>query len=105
MTAPTLQSRAALRQADRTATLLTLWEDDSGRHEHLGSGRQPGQQPSTGAKNPKKEPGDTDTENEKKGSALVAAVPNVVPPAADAVAPAADVVAPVPDLVAPAPMS
>ena len=33
---------------------------------NFGSGRQPGQQPSTGAKSPKKEPGGTDTEDEKK---------------------------------------
>ena len=67
----------------------------------LGSGRQPGQRPSTGAKSPKKEPGDTDTEDEKKGSALVAADPDVVPPVSGVVAPVAEVVAPVPDVVAP----
>ena len=42
----------------------------------LGSGRQPGQQPSTGAKSPKKEPGGTDTKDEKKDSGLAAAVPD-----------------------------
>jgi hypothetical protein len=68
--------------------------------------QQPGdtdtnQQPSTGATSPNQEPGDTDTNDEKKDSALVAAVPNVVPPAADVVAPVADVVAPVADVVAP----
>jgi hypothetical protein len=36
----------------------------------LGSGRQPGQQPSTGAKSPKKEPGGTNTEDENKDSGL-----------------------------------
>ena len=69
----------------------------------LGSGRQPGQRPSTGAKSPKKEPGDTDTEDEKKGSARVAADPNVVPPVSDVVAPVADVSAPDADVVAPVP--
>ena len=44
----------------------------------LGSGRQPGQQPSTGAKSPKKEPGGTDTKDEKKDSGLAAAVPDLV---------------------------
>ena len=34
-----------------------------------GSGRQRGQQPSTGAKSPKKEPGGTDTKDEKKDGA------------------------------------
>ena len=81
----------------------------------LGSGRQPGQQPSTGAKSPKKEPGGTDTEDEKKDSGLAAAVPDlvagsnvcagshVVAPVPDVVAPVPDVVAPVPDVVAPVP--
>jgi hypothetical protein len=74
--------------------------------------QQPGdtdtnQQSSTGATSPNQEPGDTDTDDETKDSALVAAVPNVVPPAADVVAPVADVAAPpnvvasVPNLVAP----
>ena len=39
-----------------------------GRTSTLGSGRQRGQQPSTGAKSPKKEPGGTETEDEKKDS-------------------------------------
>ena len=43
-----------------------------------GSGRQRGQQPSTGAKSPKKEPGGTDTKDEKKDSGLAAAVPDLV---------------------------
>jgi hypothetical protein len=82
-----------------------------------GSGRQRGQQPSTGAKSPKKEPGGTDTKDEKKdwGFAaalpdLVAAVPdlvtadpNVVAPVTRVVAPAPNVVAPAPNVVAPAP--
>jgi hypothetical protein len=59
------------------------------------------QRSSAGATSPNQEPGDTDTNDEKKDSALVAAVPNVVPPAADVVAPVADVVASVPNLVAP----
>jgi hypothetical protein len=68
--------------------------------------QQPGdtdtnQQSSTGATSPNQEPGDTDTNDEKKDSALVAAVPNVIPPAADVVAPVADVVAPVADVAAP----
>ncbi len=80
----------------------------------LGSGRQPGQQP-TGAKNPKKVPGGTDTADEKEVSGLgaavrdvVAAVPNVVArvtnvvaPVPNAVAPITTVVAPVPNVVAP----
>jgi hypothetical protein len=61
------------------------------------------QQHSTGTTSPNQEPGDTDTNDEKKDSALVAAVANVVPPAADVVAPAADVVAPAADVVAPVP--
>jgi hypothetical protein len=74
----------------------------------VGSDPQPGQQPSTGAKIPKKEPGGT-------GSGLVAAVPdpvgavpnvvasvpNLVAPVTDVVAPVTDVVAPVTDVVAP----
>ncbi len=76
-----------------------------------GSGRQRGQQPSTGAKSPKKEPGGTDTKDEKKDSGLAAAVPDlvaavpdsVVAPVPDVVAPAPNVVAPVPDVVAPVP--
>ena len=69
----------------------------------LGSGRQRGQQPSTGAKSPKKEPGGTDTEDEKKDSRLAAAVPNVVAPVPNVVAPVPNVVAPVPNVVAPVP--
>ena len=80
----------------------TLGKTIQGVTSTLGSGRQPGQQPSTGAKSPKKEPGGTDTDDEKKGSVL-AAVPNVVPPVADVVAPVPEVVAPVPDVVAPVP--
>ena len=74
----------------------------------FGSGRQPGQQPSTGAKSPKKEPGGTDTEDEKKDSGLaaavrdlVAAVPNVVAPVTNVVAPVPNVVVRVPNVVAP----
>jgi hypothetical protein len=66
------------------------------------------QRSSTGATSPNQEPGDTDTNNEKKDSALVAAVPNVLPLAADVAAPvpdvaalAADVAAPVADVAAP----
>ena len=75
----------------------------------LGSGRQPGQQPSTGAKSPKKEPGGTED------SGLAAAVPDLVAAVPTwsrrfpmwsrrfpiVVAPVPDVVAPVPDVVAP----
>ena len=74
----------------------------------FGSGRQPGQQPPTGAKSPRKEPGGTDTGDEKKDSGvaaavrdLAAAVTNVVAPVRDVVAPVRDVVAPVRDVVAP----
>jgi hypothetical protein len=80
-----------------------------------GSGRQRGQQPSTGAKSPKKEPGGTDTKDEKKDSGLAAAlpdlvaavpdlvtaVPNVVAPVSNVMAPGPDVVAHVTDVVAP----
>jgi hypothetical protein len=59
------------------------------------------QRSSTGATSPNQEPGDMDTNNEKKDSALVAAVPNVLPLAADVAAPVPDVAAPVPDVVAP----
>ena len=69
----------------------------------LGSGRQPGQQPSTGAKSPKKEPGGTDTEDEKKDSGLAAAVPDLVAPVPNVVAPVPNVVAPVSDVIAPVP--
>ncbi len=79
----------------------TLRKTIQGVTSTFGSGRQPGQQPSTGAKSPKKEPGDTDTEDEKKGSALVAAVLNVVPPVAEGVAPSAEAVAPSAEAVAP----
>ena len=76
----------------------------------FGSGRQPGQQPSTGAKSPRQEPGGTDTEDEKKDSGvaaavrdLVAAVTNVVAPVTNVVAPVTNVVAPVTNVVAPVP--
>ena len=69
----------------------------------LGSGRQRGQQPSTGAKSPKKAPRGTDTEDEKKDSRLAAAVPNVVAPVPNVVAPVPNVVAPVSDVIAPVP--
>src|SRR6202040_602672 len=59
------------------------------------------QQPSTGAKNPKKD--GTDTKDEKKDSGLAAAAPNAVAPAPTAVAPAPAAVAPAPAAVAPAP--
>src|SRR4029077_7835222 len=75
----------------------------------LGSGRQPGQQPSTGAKSPKKEPGGTNTEDENKDSGpaaavpdLLAAVPNVVAPVTHVIAPVTHVIAPVTHVVAPA---
>ena len=67
----------------------------------LGSGRQPGQQPSTGAKSPKKAPGGADTEDEKKDSGLAAAVPDLVAAVANVVAPVTNVIAPVPNVVAP----
>ena len=69
----------------------------------LGSGRQRGQQLSTGAKSPKKAPRGTDTEDEKKDSRLAAAVPNVVAPVPNVVAPVPNVVAPVSDVIAPVP--
>jgi hypothetical protein len=85
----------------------------------LGSGRQPGQQPSTGATSPNNQPRGTDTQDETNSPAQVsrasdpgpdvavpnpvAAVPNVVAPVADVVAPVADVVEPVPNVVAPVP--
>jgi hypothetical protein len=85
----------------------------------LGSGRQPGQQPSTGATSPNNQPRGTDTQDETNSPAQVsrasdpgpdvaapnpvAAVPNVVAPVADVVAPVADVVARVPNVVAPVP--
>jgi hypothetical protein len=75
----------------------------------LGSGRQPGQQPSTGAKSPKKEPGGTNTEDENKTSGpaaavpdLLAAVPNVVAPVTHVIAPVTHVIAPVTHVVTPA---
>ncbi len=74
-----------------------------GRMSTLGSGRQRGQQPSTGAKSPKKEPGGTDTEDEKKDSGLAAAVPDLVAAVPNVVAPVPNVVAPVPNVVAPVP--
>ncbi len=73
----------------------------------LGSGRQPGQQPFTGAKFPKKEPGGTKTEDENKDSGpavavpdLLAAVPNVVAPVTHVIAPVTHVVTPS-DVIAP----
>ena len=61
MAAPTLQARTALRQAGGTTTPAV-----KGVTSTLGSGRQPGQQPSTDAKSPKKEPGGTDTKDENE---------------------------------------
>jgi len=62
------------------------------------------QQHSTGAKSPKKtEPGGTATADEKKGSGVVAAVPDQVAPVPKVVAPVPKVVAPVPKVVAPVP--
>ena len=74
-----------------------------GRMSTLGSGRQRGQQPSTGAKSPKKEPGGTDTEDVKKDSGLAAAVPDLVAAVPNVVAPVPNVMAPVPNVVAPVP--
>ena len=77
-----------------------------GEKSPLGSG----QQPSTGAETPTKEPGGTNTTDEKKDSDLVTAVPNTAapatdvaaPPAPNTAAPATDVAAPpVPDVAAP----
>ena len=62
-----------------------------GEKSPLGSG----QQPSTGAETPTKEPGGTNTTDEKKDSDLVTAVPNTAAPATDVAAP------PVPEMVAP----
>ena len=56
-----------------------------------GSGRQRGQRPSTGAKSPKKEPGGTDTKDEKKDSGLAAAVPDLVAAVPNVVAPVSNV--------------
>jgi hypothetical protein len=62
------------------------------------------QQHSTGAKSPKKtEPGGTATTDEKKGSGVVAAVPDQVAPVSKVVAPVPKVVAPVSKVVAPVP--
>jgi hypothetical protein len=75
----------------------------------LSSGRQPGQQTSTGSQGPKKEPGGTVTKGGNKDSGLVAvpnlvaAVPNVVAPVQNVVVAVPSVVAPVPDVVAPVP--
>ena len=69
----------------------------------LGSGRQPGRQPSTGAKSPKKEPGGTDTADEKKDSGLAAAVPDLVAPVTNVVASVPNLVARVSDVIAPVP--
>ena len=83
----------------------TLRKTIQGVTSTLGSGRQRGQQPSTGAKSPKKEPGGTDTEDEdeKKDSGLAAAVPDLVAAVPNLVAAVPNVVAPVPNLVAPVP--
>jgi hypothetical protein len=74
----------------------------------FGSGRQPGHQPSAGPTSPTTGVGGTDTEDRKadavrvpKAPNPVAAVPNLVAPVTDAVAPVADAVAPVADAVAP----
>ena len=83
----------------------------------LGSGRQPGQQPSTGATSPNNQPRGTDTQDGTNSPAQVSrvsdpgpnvavpnpvvAVPNVIAPVADVVAPVPNVVAPVPNVVAP----
>ena len=69
----------------------------------VGSGRQPGQQPSTGATSRKQEPAGTDTTDETNDSGLVGAAPKVVTPAPKVVTPAPAVVAPAPAVVAPAP--
>jgi hypothetical protein len=84
-------------------------DTDTNQHPSTGAtspNQEPGvtdtnQRSSTGATSPNQDPGDTDTNNEKKDSALVAAVPNVLPLAADVAAPVPDVAAPVPDVVAP----
>ena len=68
----------------------------------LGSGRQAGQQPSTGAKSPKKEPGGTDTtDGTNDNSDLSVAVADPVAAVATAVAPGSDPVAAVATEVTP----
>jgi hypothetical protein len=85
----------------------TVQETVQGVTSTLGSGRQPGQQPSTGATSPTTEAGGTGTEDQEDADLVpadpnpVAAVPNVVAPVTDAVAPVTGAVAPVTGAVAP----
>ncbi|HZA09186.1 hypothetical protein [Mycobacterium sp.] len=79
----------------------TLRKTVQGVTSTFGSGRKPGEQPSTGAKTPKTEPAGADTKDEKKDSGPIAAVPNQVASVPDVVAPVTTVVASVPDAVAP----
>jgi hypothetical protein len=109
LTAGLLMGGGAVAVADPDSSGSAAKGTDSNQQHSTGAkkpkkdpgGTDTNQRSSTGATSPNQEPGDTDTNDEKKDSALVAAVPNVVPPAADVVAPVADVVAPVPNLVAP----
>jgi hypothetical protein len=115
LTAGLLMGGGAVAVADPDSSGSTAKGTDSNQQHSTGAkkpkkdpgGTDTNQQSSTGATSPNQEPGDTDTDDETKDSALVAAVPNVVPPAADVVAPVADVAAPpnvvasVPNLVAP----
>ena len=122
-----IRSRAELRQAALSAKLLTLCgrrfraerrrlaraRNQAGslrpaRRARWGSGRQPGQQPSTGTTSPKTEAGGTDNDQKEDAGLvtadpnLVAAVPNVAAPVTNAVvAPVTDVVSPVADVVSP----
>ena len=84
-------------------------QPSSGPTSTFGSGRQPGHQPSSGPTSPTPGgAGGTDTEDRKvdtvrvpKAPNPVAAVPNLVAPVTDAVTPVTDAVAPVADAVAP----
>ena len=83
-------------------------QPSTGPTSTLGSGRQPGQQPSTPARQaPRQQAGGTDTEDQEHAGLVpahpnpVAAVPNVVAPVTNVVAPVTDAVAPVTDVVAP----
>jgi hypothetical protein len=73
----------------------TVRETIQGVTSTPGSGRQPGQQPSTGATSLTEEAGGT------RDAGLVAAVPNPVAAVPNAVAPVTNVVAPVTNVVAP----
>jgi hypothetical protein len=83
-------------------------QPSTGPTSTFGSGRQPGHQPSPAPTSPTTGAGATDTDDQAadavrvpKAPNPVAAVPNPVAPVADAVAPVADAVAPVADAVAP----